>query len=150
MSQERTETLLDIGGFVGTPLGGWPTHGEPAPDRVDSYRPDPLTHNIVDALCDGLLEPADRQSVTDTDWQSASTVRPELFWVQRWVGGEWRWREAVRPNHFSQFVSTHRVDPDEQGWRVEGGEHVASLPEWELEQLGAMPNYSLTESLTRL
>jgi len=134
---------LPIPGFSPDPWAKWDV-------RVEATRIDPLNDKVVEELSDGLQESASEHSVKDTEWQSPVTVRPELFWVQRHIAGEWRWREATRPSHFSQFVSTHRVDVDEQGWRNEGGEFAALLPEWELEQLSAMPNYSLTESLTRL
>ena len=117
MSETYTNTLLDIGGFVGTPIDGWPTHGEPAPNRNDIYRSDPLTTNIVDELCDGLLESDATSVACPTEWVK-TTVQPELYWVQRWIGGEWKWRKATRPSHLSQFVSTHRVDPNEDGWTI--------------------------------
>ena len=145
MSQERRESLLDIGGFVGTPIDGWPTHGEPAPDRVDVYRPDPLTHNIVDGLCDGLLMSVNATSTnTDVDWQSPVTVKPEQFPVQVYRNGRWVWTGADRPSHFTQFVSTHRLDPTEDGWQRTTPNDVQHMSPWELEAHGAMADYTLT------
>ena len=84
MSHTYTNNLLDIGGFVGTPIDGWPTHGEPAPNRVDVYRADPLTTNIVDELCDGLLQSDAASAPSPTKW-TTTTVQPELYWVEKFI-----------------------------------------------------------------